>query len=272
MSRVTSPAKIGAVRNMDTRRPSSYAGLAAKTVFITGGGSGIGAAFTRAFAVHGARVGFVDIADEASRTLIAKMQQETGTAPVFIHCDLRDIAALQTATEKIRMELGDIGVLINNAANDDRHALDQVTPAYWDDRISVNLRHMFFAAQAVVPQMKRLGRGAIINLGSIIWRLKQTGLPVYNVTKASITGLTRVLAREFGPFGIRVNTLSPGAVWTERQTRLWHTPEFEKEVMAGQCLKMRVLPDDIANMALFLASDDAEKCTAQDFIVDAGWS
>jgi NAD(P)-dependent dehydrogenase (short-subunit alcohol dehydrogenase family) len=168
--------------------------------------------------------------------------------------------------------LGDIGVLINNAGNDDRHTMEQVTPAYWDERIVVNVRHMFFAAQTVAPHMKRLGGGAIINLGSIIWRLKHTGLPVYNVTKASITGLTRVLAREFGPFGIRVNTLSPGAVWTERQIKLWYTPEFEKEVMAGQCLKTRVLPGDIANMALFLASDAAEKCTAQDFIVDAGWS
>jgi NAD(P)-dependent dehydrogenase (short-subunit alcohol dehydrogenase family) len=168
--------------------------------------------------------------------------------------------------------LGDIGVLINNAGNDDRHAMDQVTPAYWDERMSVNLRHMFFAAQAVAPQMKRLGGGAIINLGSIIWRLKHTGLPVYNVIKASVTGLTRVLAREFGPFGIRVNTISPGAVWTERQIKLWYTPEVEKEVMAGQCLKTRVLPSDVANMALFLASDAAEKCTAQDFIVDGGWS
>src|SRR5713101_5727213 len=258
---------------MDTKRKrSTYAGLADRTVFITGGGSGIGAAFTRGFAEQGARVGFVDIAEEASGALAAEIQKETGTAPLFISCDLRDVSALQAAIEKIRMELGDIGVLINNAGNDDRHTLAQVTPAYWDERIAVNLRHMFFAAQAVAPQMKRLGGGAIINLGSIIWRLKQTGLPVYNVAKASITGLTRVLAREFGPFGIRVNTISPGAVWTERQIKLWYTPEVEKEVMAGQCLKTRVLPDDVANMALFLASDAAGKCTAQEFIVDGGWS
>jgi len=257
---------------MDSGRRSTYSGLADKTVFITGGGSGIGAAFTRTFAAQGARVGFVDITEDASRALVAEIQEESGEAPLFIPCDLRDIAALQLAMEKTRVELGDIGVLINNAGNDDRHDLDQVTPAYWDDRISVNLRHLFFAAQTVAPQMKHLGKGAIINLGSIIWRLKHTGLPVYNVTKASITGLTRVLAREFGPFGIRVNTLSPGAVWTDRQIKLWYTPEFEKEVMAGQCLKTRVLPSDIANMALFLASDAAEKCTAQDFVVDAGWS
>src|SRR5712664_4279439 len=171
---------------MDTSRSSKsrYTGLAGKTVFITGGGSGIGAAFTRAFAGQGARVGFVDIAEETSRALVAEIRKEAGTAPLFIACDIRDIAALQAAIEKIRMELGDIGVLINNAGNDDRHTLDQVTAGYWDDRMAVNLRHMFFAAQAVVPQMKRLGGGAIINLGSIIWRLKQTGLPIYNVTKA----------------------------------------------------------------------------------------
>ena len=257
---------------MDTARPPIYPSLAGKTVFITGGGSGIGAAFTQAFTLQKSRVAFVDIADEPSRTIMGQIQKETGTAPLFIPCDVRDIAALQGAIERTGSALGDIGVLINNAGNDDRHTLDQVTPAYWDDRISVNLRHMFFAAQAVLPQMKRLGGGAIINLGSIIWRLKQTGLPVYNASKASITGLTRVLAREFGPFSVRVNTLSPGAVWTERQIKLWYSPEFEKEVMAGQCLKTRVLPNDVANMALFLASDAAEKCTAQDFIVDAGWS
>src|SRR6266404_5062685 len=227
---------------MDTGRSSksTYAGLADKTVFITGGGSGIGAAFTRAFAGQGARVAFVDIAEEVSRTLAAQIQKETRKAPLFIACDLRNIEALQEAIEI--------------------------------DRIAVNLRHMFFAAQAVAPQMKRLRGGAIINLGSIIWRLKHAGLPVYNVSKASVTGLTRVLARELGPSGIRVNTISPGAVWTERQMKLWYTPEFEKEVMAGQCLKKRVLPGDVANMGLFLASDAAEKCTAQDFIVDAGWS
>ena len=259
---------------MDTGRSSksTYAGLAGKTVFITGGGSGIGAAFTQAFAGQGARVAFVDIAEEASRSLAAEIQKKARKAPLFIPCDLRDIGALQEAIEVVRGEVGDIGVLINNAGNDDRHAMEQVTPAYWDERIAVNLRHMFFAAQAVAPQMKRLGAGSIINLGSIIWRLKLTGAAVYNTTKASVNGLTRVLARELGPFGIRVNTISPGAVWTERQMKLWYTPEFEKEVMAGQCLKKRVLPDDVANLGLFLASDAAEKCTAQDFIVDAGWS
>lgn len=258
---------------MDTgRKTSRYAGLAGKTVFITGGGSGIGAAFTRGFAEQGARVGFVDIAEEASRGLAAEIQKETGTAPLFIGCDLRDVASLQAAIEKVRAELGDIGVLINNAGNDDRHSLQQVTPAYWDERIAVNLRHMFFAAQAVAPQMNRNGGGAIVNLGSITWRLKQTDVAVYGISKASVVGLTRVLAREFGPFGIRVNSIAPGAIWTERQIKRWYTPEMEKEIMNGQCLKMRIVPEDIANMAMFLASDAGEKCTAQEFIVDAGWS
>jgi len=258
---------------MDTgKRTSGYAGLAGKTVLITGGGSGIGAAFTRGFAEQGARVGFVDIAEEASLALSAQVRDETGMAPLFVQCDLRDVAALQASIEKVRMELGDIGVLINNAGNDERHALEQVTPAYWDDRIAVNLRHMFFAAQAVLPQMKRLGAGAIINLGSITWRLKQTDMSVYAISKASVIGLTRALAREFGAFGIRVNSISPGAIWTERQIKLWYKPEVEKEIMNGQCLKTRLLPEDIANMAMFLASDAAEKCTAQEFIVDAGWS
>jgi NAD(P)-dependent dehydrogenase (short-subunit alcohol dehydrogenase family) len=263
---------VGAPGDTDTNRPSIYPSLANKTVLITGGGSGIGGAFTRAFALQNARVAFVDIAEQASRTLVDQIRAESGTTALFLRCDIREIDALRSAIEKVRAELGDIGVLINNAASDDRHAFDQVTPSYWDDRIAVNLRHMFFATQAVLPQMKRLGGGAIINLGSIIWRLKHTGLPAYGVSKASVTGLTRTLAREFGPFGIRVNTLSPGAVWTERQMKLWYTPEFEKEVMAGQCLPTRVLPEDIANMALFLASDAGAKCSAQDFIVDAGWS
>jgi NAD(P)-dependent dehydrogenase (short-subunit alcohol dehydrogenase family) len=258
---------------MDTGRETSrYAGLAEKTVFITGGGSGIGAAFTRGFAEQGARVGFVDIAEEASHALAAEIEKETGTAPLFIRCDLRDISALQSAIERVRVELGDIGVLINNAGNDERHALQQVTPAYWDDRVAVNMRHMFFAAQAVAPQMQRIGGGAIVNLGSITWRLKQADMAVYGISKSSVVGLTRVLARELGPFGIRANSISPGAVWTERQIQLWYTPEVEKEIMNGQCLKTRLLPSDIANMAMFLASNAAEKCTAQEFIVDAGWS
>jgi D-xylose 1-dehydrogenase len=257
---------------MDTTAPATYPSLANKTIFITGGGSGIGAAFTRAFALQGSRVAFVDIAEDASGALVDEIHAEGAPQPLFVSCDVRDIEALGKAIEKIHAAIGNISVLINSAASDDRHAFEEVTPAYWDDRIAVNLRHMFFAAQAVVPQMKRLGSGSIINMGSIIWRLRHTGLPVYIACKAAVTGLTRTLARQFGPHGIRVNTISPGAVWTARQMKLWYTPEFEKEVMAGQCLQTRVLPEDIANMALFLASDAGAKISAQDLVVDAGWS
>ena len=257
---------------MHTGRPSSYGGLADKTVFITGGGSGIGAAFSRAFAGQGARVGFVDIAEEASRTLAAQIQKETGTAPLFITCDIRDIAGLQAAIEKTRIGLGEIGVLINNAGNDDRHALDEVTPTYWDERIAVNLRHQFFAAQAVVDQMKRLGGGSIINFGSISWMTATGGMPAYTTSKAAIHGLTRGLARDLGPYNIRANTVSPGWVMTERQLKMWVTPESETRLDQLQCLKGRLQPEDLANMVLFLASDDARMITSQNFVVDAGWT
>lgn len=256
---------------METRRPI-YPDLAEKTVLITGGGSGIGAAFTQAFAQQGARVGFVDIAEELSRQLVEEIEKVTGNPPKFFACNVSDIPALQAAIEKITAAIGDIAILINNAASDDRHNFEAVTPAYWDDRIAVNLRHVFFASQAIAPQMKRLGSGSIINMGSIVWRLKHTGLPVYSASKSAISGLTRTQAREYGPFGIRVNTILPGAVWTERQIRLWYTPEFERDIMAGQCMNVRVLPEDVANMALFLASDASAKCTGQEFTIDAGWS
>jgi D-xylose 1-dehydrogenase len=259
------------LENMDTSR-ATYPDLANKTVLITGGGSGIGAAFTQAFARQGSRVGFVDIAEEPSRGLVQRLEKETGNAPKFVACDVSDIPALQDAIEEIRSVIGDVAILVNNAASDDRHAFDAVTHSYWDNRVAVNLRHMFFASQAVAFHMKRLGGGSIINLSSIIWRLKHTGLPVYSTCKAAVCGLTRTQAREYGPFNIRVNSILPGAVWTERQIKLWYTPEFENEVMTGQCLQSRVLPEDVANIAIFLASDAAAKCTAQDFTVDAGWS
>ena len=251
---------------------ASYPDLRGKVVFITGGGNGIGGAMTRAFAEQGSLVAFVDIAEDASTRLADLVHRETGAKPLYLPCDLRDIAALQKTIQEAAARLGDIAVLVNNAGNDDRHAIGSVTQAYWDDRIAVNQRHMFFAAQEVFPIMKRRGGGSIINLSSIIWKIKQTDAPIYSMSKASIHGLTRAIARDFGQAGIRVNTILPGAVWTERQIKLWYTPEFEREVMNGQCLPARVLPEDIANMALFLASDAASKCTAQDFTVDAGWS
>jgi D-xylose 1-dehydrogenase len=251
---------------------ATYPDLAGKSVLITGGGSGIGGAFTEAFARQNARVAFLDIASDPSQALAKKVASETGNAPHFFQCDVRDLAALQSAIDQAHSEIGDISILINNAASDDRHSFESVTPEYWDERFATNLRHMFFAAKAIAPQMRRLGGGSIINMSSIIWRLAHTGLPAYITCKAAVIGLTRTQAREYGPHNIRVNAISPGAVWTERQIKLWYTPEFEQEMMRGQCITARIVPEDIANMALFLASDAAAKCTAQDFTVDAGWS
>jgi D-xylose 1-dehydrogenase len=257
---------------MNTPRSANYPSLANRTVLITGGGSGIGAAITRGFASQGARVAVLDVAEEAAKALTQVIEAENGAKVTFVRCDLRDIEALRAAVAEVGKQLGDIGVLVNNAGNDDRHVFEDVTPEYWDNRMAVNSRHMFFAAQAVVPQMKRLGGGSIVNMGSIIWRLKHAGSAVYNMAKASVNGLTGALARELGPLGIRVNTVSPGAVWTERQIKLWFTPEFERQIMAGQCLKQRLLPEDVADMVLFLASDASARCSGQEFTVDAGWS
>jgi D-xylose 1-dehydrogenase len=261
-----------AEKSPPSRKSAVYPDLAGKSILITGGGSGIGAAFTEAFAGQNARVAFLDIAAEPSQLLAKKIAAETANAPHFFQCDVRDLSALQFAIDQAHAKIGDISILINNAANDDRHSFESVTPEYWDERFATNLRHMFFAAKAIAPQMRRLGGGSIINMSSIIWRLAHTGLPAYITCKAAVIGLTRTQAREYGPHGIRVNSISPGAVWTERQIKLWYKPDFEKEMMEGQCLPSRILPEDIANMALFLASDAAAKCTSSDFTVDAGWS
>jgi D-xylose 1-dehydrogenase len=252
-------------------QPAIYPSLAGRTVFITGGGSGIGAAITAGFAGQKSKVAFVDIDEPASRALLESVERETDNRPLFIPTDIRDVKALQTAIERTRTELGDIAVLVNNAANDQRHAVEEVTVDYWDERMAVNLRPMFFAAQAVLPQMKRLGAGSIINFGSISWMVPQGGFPAYATAKAAVHGLTRTLARDFGPFNVRVNCVVPGWVMTERQLRLWLTPQADEERAKAQCLPARVEAEDLADMVLFLASDAASKCTAQDFTVDGGW-
>lgn len=249
-----------------------YPSLAGRTVFITGGGSGIGASLTRAFARQKANVAFVDIARDASRRLVDDIHQSLGVEPLFLPCDLRDIDALKASIEATRERLGNIAVLLNNAANDDRHRVEEVTPAQWDERVAVNLRPMFFAAQAVAPQMRALGGGSIINFGSICWRIGTSDLPIYSAAKAAAHGLSRSLARDLGVQGIRVNTLSPGCVMTDRQLRLWVTPEKQEVILANQYLKRLIQPEHIAQFALFLAADDSAMCTAQEIIVDAGWA
>lgn len=244
-----------------------YPSLARKTVVITGGGSGIGAEIVRAFCAQKSRVFFLDIAEEASETLVAKLDG----VPKFLKCDLTDLAALKAVLADIEAEAGPVAVLVNNAANDDRHTLEQVTPEYWNERINVNLRHYFFAAQAVVPGMKRAGGGAIINLGSVSWHLALPDLVLYETAKAGIEGLTRALARDLGESRIRVTSVIPGAVRTPRQMALWHTPEEEAKIVTQQCIKGRVEPQDVAAMVQFLASDDARFCTAHSYWVDGGY-
>jgi D-xylose 1-dehydrogenase len=248
-----------------------YPSLRGRVVFITGGGSGIGASLTQAFARQGAKVAFVDIALEDSHALVASIAA-TGNAPLFLPCDIRDIGALRKAVADTRAQLGPIEVLVNNAANDERHPIESVTPDYWDNRMQVNLRPMFFAAQEVIADMRAQKRGSIINFGSVSWKKAQGGMPAYTAAKAAVHGLTRGLARDLGRDNIRVNTLVPGWVMTQRQLKLWLTPEADAEREQGQCLPLRVQPEHIAAMALFLAADDSLACSAQEFVVDGGWT
>jgi D-xylose 1-dehydrogenase len=250
---------------------TSYASLAGRVVLITGGASGIGAAFVRAFAAQQARVAFLDIDADAGKALAQEVANESGTAPLFVPCDLMDIAALQTAMAEVRGVLGDAAVLVNNAANDRRQVLSEVTPEEFDWMIGVNLRHVFFAAQAVVPQMQARGGGSIINMSSIAWMRGAPGLPVYAATKAAIVGFTSSLARLVGPDRIRVNAIAPGMVITERQRRMWFQDERQiAEGRARQAIPDAVTPEDVARLALFLASDDSQRITRQCLLVDAG--
>lgn len=246
---------------------ATYPDLARRTVFVTGGGSGIGAAFVTRFADQGCRVAFVDIADAPSQALVARLGADRVR---YAHCDVRDIPALQHAIAEVGKAWGPVRVLINNAARDDRHRMEDVTPAYWDENLATNLRHQFFAAQAVAPGMAAAGGGAIINLGSISWMRGRPAMVGYTTSKAAVGGMTRVLARELGDRNIRVNAIVPGAVVTERQAALWNTPEAEREFLDQQCLKFRLSVDDIARTALFLASDESRGITGQNLIVDAG--
>jgi NAD(P)-dependent dehydrogenase (short-subunit alcohol dehydrogenase family) len=255
----------------DTGPYAFYPSLQGRSVFITGGGSGIGAALVRHFAAQSAKVAFVDIAVEASEQLVAEVAAAGDPPPLFLPCDLRDIEALRRAIRAAADAHGSITVLVNNAANDERHAFDTVTPQYWDDRMAVNLRHQFFAAQAVYPMMKAAGGGSIVNFGSVSWMIGQGGMPGYTAAKAAVMGLTRGLARDFGPANIRVNSIAPGWIMTERQVSLWLDEAGERELMARQCLKRKLYPDDMARIVLFLAADDSSAMTNQTYIADGGW-
>ncbi len=248
-----------------------YPSLADRTVLVTGGATGIGASLVEHFAAQGARVGFIDI-DGAAGAALAGRLADARTAPLFVAADLTDTGALRGAVAAVRQRFGPIAALMNNAANDTRHSIEATTPESWDAGMAVNLKHQFFAAQEVAADMKRSGAGSIVNFGSISWMLKQGGMPVYTIAKAAVQGLTRSLARDLGPFNIRVNTLVPGWVMTERQLRLWVDATGRAEIARGQCINQPLLAEHIARMALFLAADDSAMCTAQDFVVDGGWA
>jgi D-xylose 1-dehydrogenase len=249
---------------------ATYPSLKDRVVLVTGGGSGIGEEIVRQFARQGSRVAFLDIKLDASRALASALTAE-GRTVVFRECDLTDIAALRAAIKAVQAELGPITILINNAAHDERHPMEDVTPEYWDDRIAVNVKHQFFAAQAVVPGMAAAGGGAIVNLGSASWMLGQGGMPCYTTAKSAVLGLTRSLATDLGPKNIRVVCVVPGWIMTQRQVDHWLTPEAEADLMKNQCLKRKLYPLDIARPVLFFASDDAAGCTAQAYVVDGGW-
>ena len=246
-----------------------YPSLAGRVVLVTGGGSGIGASIVEGFARQQAKVGFVDIDATASAQVLSAIAG-TGAERHFERCDVRDTAALRAAIENVRRALGPITILVNNAARDDRHVTEEVTPEYWDERFAVNLKHQFFAAQAVLPDMKTAGRGSIINFGSVSWMAGLGGMVAYTAAKSAVLGLTRSLARDFGCYNIRVNAIAPGWVLTERQRKLWLTPEKHARLMEAQCLKRDLTGDDIARVVLFLASDEAGAITSQHYVVDGG--
>jgi D-xylose 1-dehydrogenase len=253
-----------------TEQFAIYPSLRDRVVFITGGASGIGAEHVAQFTAQGAKVAFVDIADDVAHALCGEIAAAGHNTPLYRHCDLKDIAALQATIAAVGKQLGPVTVLVNNAANDQRHKFEDVTVEYWDERLATNLRHQFFAIQAVAPMMRSAGGGSIINFGSVSWHSLQGGMPAYTTAKAAVEGLTRGMARDLGPDRIRVNTVIPGWIMTERQITLWLTPAGEANLMQVQCLKEKLVPADVTRMVLWLASDDSRMCTAQLWVVDAG--
>ena len=254
---------------MTNVRYPTYFDLEGKSILITGGGSGIGAAFVEAFVLQGSRVAFLDIQNEVSQELVKSLSGK-GPEPIYVDCDVTDISALKIAIQQVEKKLGAIQVLINNAANDERHNPEEVTPEYWENRLQVNLNHHFFAAQAVQPKMAKAGGGSIINMGSISWHMGLESLTAYTTCKAAIEGMTQSLAREFGKNKIRVCCIIPGSVRTPRQVKEILTPEYEKFITQQQCLPDQILPEDIAQLALFLGSEAGRMCTRRSYFMDAG--
>jgi D-xylose 1-dehydrogenase len=247
-----------------------YASLKERVVFVSGGSSGIGAELVRAFAEQGARVAFCGTRPDGGRALIDEIVAAGRAAPWYGACDVRDVPAYQALLARVAAECGPVRVLVNNAGRDDRHRMEEVTSEFWDDRLALNLKHYFFAIQAVAPGMEKAGGGSVINMGSVSWMRGRPNLAGYTTAKAGILGLTRTLARELGPRHIRVNALVPGAIVTERQTTLHRDPAADKEFLDAQCLKIRLDPGHVARATLFLAADDSDGMTGQHVLVDAG--
>ena len=248
---------------------ATYPSLKDKTVIVTGGASGIGATIVEHFLQQDCKVAFLDKENELGNKLSEKLNHYK-YKPVFKYCDLKNIKLLRKSIEEISEEIGSISILVNNAANDERHHIDDVTEEFWDERMHINLRHYFFASQIAYKDMKKLGSGAIVNIGSFSWILNQGNMPGYTTAKSAIMGLTRSLARDLGVYNIRVNCVVPGWIITERQKKLWLTPEAEKIQIERQCIKRMLMPEDIAKPVLFFASEQSSGCTAQNYIVDGG--
>ncbi|MGA8151372.1 MAG: SDR family oxidoreductase [Terriglobales bacterium] len=248
-----------------------YPSLQDRVIVISGGASGIGEALVEAFALQNAQVVFLDIQDAVAELLIRRMEAAGHPAPAFYHCDLTDIEALEGVMSTVLHRFATIDVLVNNAGNDTRHSIENVTSDYWDQSMGANLKHQFFMTKAVIPAMKKVGRGSIINMSSIGWVIPSTGMPVYVTAKAAIVGMTRTLAHELGPDSIRVNCVMPGAILTERQKQLWFTETYKAEILASQALKRMLLPEEVARLVLFLAAEDSSAITNQSFVIDGGW-
>ena len=257
---------------MEQPSPSAvYSSLKGKVVLVTGGASGIGEAIVEAFVLQRSRVLFLDIQDDDANSLAQRLRPPGCITPEYFHCDLTNTSELQSVMEKILSASPAIDVLVNNAGNDKRHKIEEVTSEFWDWCMQINLKHQFFMAQAVLPGMRRAKRGSIINMSSIGWVIPSTGIPVYVTAKAAIVGMTRTLAHEVGAEGVRVNCVMPGAISTEKQRRLWFTEEYKKEILNRQAIKRDIQPEEVAKLVLFLASDESLAITNQSFVIDAGW-
>jgi NAD(P)-dependent dehydrogenase (short-subunit alcohol dehydrogenase family) len=250
---------------------TKFAGLENAVVLVTGGATGIGSAIVEQFVHQGSRVIFLDLDPNASTELVARLEPAAKIIPEFVSVDLKDLHTLEATLQAVQERIGPVRVLVNNAANDERHEMEAVTPEFWRDRLATNLDHYFFCIQGVAPRMEAAGGGSIINLSSCAWRQAAPGLPAYVTAKAAIEGLMRGLARTLGPRNIRINCVAPGFARTKRQVERWLTPELQKTILDGQCLKRFIEPEEVAILVAFLASNDAKSCTNQTFIIDAGW-